>query len=99
MKRALLGGFLFLLLTIQQCTAQESKLFTKPLFSHTTYSTNTVGIFNTYSFATSSPNVSSYRLNYELPKAAVFCRLEDALYKYFNFWIKFRMGNDDKYSN
>lgn len=34
-----------------------------------------------------------------LPKAAVFCRMEDALHKHFNIWIKVRMGDDDRYSN
>jgi len=34
-----------------------------------------------------------------IPKGAIFCRLEDALHKRFNFWIKFRMGTDDKYSD
>jgi len=38
-------------------------------------------------------------VNYTLPKAAIFCRMEDALYKHLNFWLKFRMGIDDRYSN
>ena len=37
---------------------------------------------------------------YTLPKTtAVFCKLEDALHKRFNLWIKVRMGTDDRYSN
>jgi hypothetical protein len=34
-----------------------------------------------------------------LPKGAIFCRLEDAIYNHLNFWVKFRMGTDDRYSN
>lgn len=34
-----------------------------------------------------------------LPKGAVFCRMEDAIYNRLNFWVKFRMGTDDRYSN
>ncbi|HSY77126.1 MAG TPA: hypothetical protein VK890_09740 [Bacteroidia bacterium] len=41
----------------------------------------------------------SNNFNYTLPKGAIFCRMEDALYKRFNIWIKFRMGTDDRYSN
>jgi hypothetical protein len=33
------------------------------------------------------------------PKGAIFCRMEDAIYNRLNFWIKFRMGMDDRYSN
>jgi hypothetical protein len=98
MKRGLISIFLLLFLA-PFCSAQENRLFTQPLFSHTNYSAKPIGIFNTYSFSSASPNVPSYRLNYELPKAAIFCWLEDVLYKHFNFWIKFRMGNDDRYSN
>ncbi|HTA28248.1 MAG TPA: hypothetical protein VK809_10690 [Bacteroidia bacterium] len=34
-----------------------------------------------------------------LPKGAIFCRMEDAIYNHLNFWVKFRMGTDDRYSN
>jgi hypothetical protein len=34
-----------------------------------------------------------------LPKGAIFCRMEDALHAHLNFWVKFRMGTDDRYSN
>ncbi len=34
-----------------------------------------------------------------LPKGAIFCRMEDAIYNKLNFWVKFRMGIDDRYSN
>lgn len=34
-----------------------------------------------------------------LPKGAIFCRMEDAIYNHLNFWVKFRMGTEDKYSN
>jgi hypothetical protein len=38
-------------------------------------------------------------IKYTLPKGAIFCRMEDALYKHLNVLIKVRMGTDDKYSN
>jgi hypothetical protein len=34
-----------------------------------------------------------------LPKGAIFCRMEDAIYNHLNFCVKFRMGTDDRYSN
>jgi len=40
-----------------------------------------------------------YNLKRDLPKGAIFCRMEDAIYNRLNFWIKFRMGTDDRYSN
>lgn len=56
--------------------------------------------FSTY-YSIGNTNVFPliYNFNYTLPKGAVFCRMEDALHKRFNLWIKFRMGNDDRYSN
>lgn len=38
-------------------------------------------------------------IRYILPKAAIFCRMEDAFYKRFNVLVKVRMGTDDRYSN
>lgn len=40
-----------------------------------------------------------YSFRYILPKGAIFCRMEDAIYNKLNFWVKFRMGTDDRYSN
>ncbi len=34
-----------------------------------------------------------------LPKGAIFCRMEDVIHAHLNFWVKFRMGTDDRYSN
>ncbi len=51
---------------------------------------------NTYYPLVYSP---TYSLKCTLPKGAVFCRMEDAIYNRLNFWIKFRMGTDDRYSN
>jgi len=42
---------------------------------------------------------SNLSLKYCLPKGAVFCHMEDVIYNRLNFWIKFRMGTDDRYSN
>lgn len=36
---------------------------------------------------------------YELPKGAIFCRMEDAIYNKLNFCVKLRMGTDERYSN
>lgn len=44
-------------------------------------------------------SLQEYNLKYTLPKGAIFCRMEDAIYSHLNFWVKFRMGTDDKYSN
>jgi hypothetical protein len=38
-------------------------------------------------------------IKYTLPKAAIFCRMEDAVYKHAGFIFKIRMGCDDAYSN
>jgi hypothetical protein len=42
---------------------------------------------------------STLNIKYSLPKGAIFCRMEDALYNRLNFWVKIRMGDDDRYSN
>ena len=48
-----------------------------------------------------SPILFSPACNFKctLPQGAVFCRMEDAIYNHLNFWVKFRMGTDDRYSN
>ncbi len=39
------------------------------------------------------PTVTTqYNLKCTLPKGAIFCRMEDAIYNHLNFWVKFRMG-------
>jgi hypothetical protein len=43
--------------------------------------------------------IMSDNLKCTLPKGAIFCRMEDAIYNHLNFWVKFRMGTDDRYSN
>lgn len=40
-----------------------------------------------------------WNFKYPLPKGAVFCRMEEALYSRLNFWVKIRMGTDERYSN
>lgn len=40
-----------------------------------------------------------FNFKYELPKGAIFCRMEDAIYNKLNFWVKLRMGTDERYSN
>jgi hypothetical protein len=46
-----------------------------------------------------SPIMQIHEIRYNLPKGAIFCRMEDALHEHFNFWFKVRMGCDDSYSN
>jgi hypothetical protein len=41
----------------------------------------------------------TFSFKYTLPKRAIFCRMEDLIYSKLNFWVKFRMGTDDRYSN
>jgi hypothetical protein len=40
-----------------------------------------------------------WNFKYTLPRGAVFCRMEEALYNRLNFWVKIRMGTDERYSN
>ena len=93
MKRAIIVCFL-----LSQCVVGFGQLLfakislQKPL-THSAYL-----VFPAYQ----RPSVFSanpLHINCQLPKGAIFCRMEDALYKKFNIWIKFRMGNDDRYSN
>ncbi len=45
------------------------------------------------------PSFRVQQIKYALPKAAIFCRMEDAVYRHFNFLFKIRMGSEDYYSN
>jgi len=56
-------------------------------------------LINTGFVKTITPVQSLQDIKYNLPKGAIFCRMEDALHSKFNFWFKVRMGCDDKYSN
>ena len=47
----------------------------------------------------SQVELKNINIERNIPKGAIFCRMEDAIYKKLNFWFKFRMGTDDKYSN
>jgi hypothetical protein len=38
-------------------------------------------------------------IRYCMPKGGIFCQMESAIHQRLNFWIKFRMGTDDKYSD
>jgi hypothetical protein len=42
---------------------------------------------------------SAVNFKYTLPRGAIFCRMEEAIYNRLNFWVKFRMGTDERYSN
>lgn len=45
------------------------------------------------------PSFQVQQIKYTLPKAAIFCRMEEAVYKRYNFLFKIRMGSDDRYSD
>ena len=98
MKRAFLFLVLFWITITSTCTAQDKTKTT--LFAPITFTYNTIykstGILFTQPTVKPLPN---YSFNYILPKGAIFCRMEDALHSHFNIWIKFRMGDDDRYSN
>lgn len=101
MKKPILIAFLFLSGIMATCSAQQKAPYTllklnTGLFTY--HSAATINLFNN-SLATPQATVPAMRLTYSLPKGAIFCRMEDALYKHLNFWIKFRMGTDDRYSN
>ena len=38
-------------------------------------------------------------IKYCLPKGGIFCQMESAIHQRLNFWIKFRMGTDDRCSD
>ena len=84
------------------CSAQQAKTL-KFKWSLQGAQKNNFAIF--YNTSTSKSWYSGKKvipvndITYTLPKGAIFCRMEDVLYKHFNIWIKLRMGVDDKYSN
>jgi hypothetical protein len=55
-----------------------------------------INILNANSGMQFSPE---WNFKYTLPKGAIFCRMEDAIYNKLNFWVKFRLGTDEIYSN
>lgn len=74
-------------------SAQQIKAVESPSIKSDTAIT-TIAKKNNYIAPVSIPGASC-----STPKGAVFCRMEDALYKRLNIHIKLRMGVDDKYSN
>ncbi|HXP50989.1 MAG TPA: hypothetical protein VN922_13605 [Bacteroidia bacterium] len=96
MKRIL---FYFSVLIIWHAgNAQEKVLKPQSLFKPL-YQTFNNYAGSLYSPANSFKSLHTYCFTYSLPKGAIFCRMEDALHQRFNIWIKFRMGDDDRYSN
>jgi hypothetical protein len=99
MNRAVFIAFFFLVTSAGKTSAQQKLQFSSFKFE----STLPLNSFSRRSLYTSTP-LMLYKpmllhINYTIPKGAIFCRMEDALYKHLNFWVKFRMGTDDKYSN
>jgi|GEM_PF-2151829 hypothetical protein len=96
MKRILL--FFPILILSCTCSAQEKAAKTQSLFKPLPqYFNNYTGtLYTPLKSFNPSPN---YSFTYSRPKGAIFCRMEDALHQHFNIWIKFRMGDDDRYSN
>ncbi len=107
LNKLFLFPILLLLAMWQPCTAQQTMWQPMPVFTpiYTHLVLNSTPYQNTalaFTPNTSAGNIrpaANYTIHYVLPKGAIFCRMEDALYKHFNFWIKFRMGNDDRYSD
>jgi hypothetical protein len=98
---------LFLLAIWQPAKAQQTNNYAPPtltpfctqlVLNNTTHKNSRI-VFTDQATATVLNPATHYNFHYVLPKGAIFCRMEDALYKHFNFWIKFRMGNDDRYSD
>jgi len=98
---------IFLFTLLLQCKAQQVKAFTFQ------WKVNAAGkedrsLFQNTSSVIMLPGETTQQVSfflplqpikYTLPKGAIFCRMEDALYKHFNVLIKVRMGTDDRYSN
>jgi hypothetical protein len=99
MNRVVFVVFLFLLVSAGIASAQQKLQFNSFKFE----SALPISSSSQRSLYTSTPFMLYkpvfLHFNYTLPKAAIFCRMEDALYKRLNFWLKFRMGSDDRYSN
>jgi len=99
---------IFLFALLLQCKAQQAKAFTFQ-WKVNTESREDAAIFQRdnskpFFLVGNSESVSLLSsplqpIKYILSKGAIFCRMEDALYKHFNVWIKVRMGTDDRYSN
>lgn len=100
MKKLTLITCVLLFTVLQICSAQEKAVKQQSMFKPLPLN------FSNYSYSSTllTPAkyfkpLANYCFTYSLPKGAIFCRMEDALHERFNFWIKFRMGDDDRYSN
>ena len=98
---------IFLFALLLQCKAQQAKAFTFQ-WKVNAADKESVFFFQNDKSVTMLPGETTQRVSffsplqpikYTLPKGAIFCRMEDALYKHFNVLIKVRMGTDDRYSN
>lgn len=94
MKKAGILSLLLLLCTMGISQLHYNKVFFK---KQAKFNAGCFMPFTSYSFNPYTRPLPP--IKYELPKGAIFCRMEDALHEHFNIWIKFRMGNDDRYSN
>ena len=89
-------SFLLILFAASVCNAQQLK---KPdLFTHQKNNKVTVVVYSP--IIQHSVISNSYpMLKYSCPKGGIFCQMESAIHQRLNFWIKFRMGTDDRYSD
>lgn len=97
--KKLLITYSLLLITynlVAQNKITATRIIAPALFSHPAQGNRL--LFTQTNTAAVKP-LPNYIYNYVLPKGAIFCRMEDALHSRFNIWIKFRMGDDDRYSN
>jgi len=112
-KKTILTFILFLLCRKFSFSQTNYSLVETPKFSFALPDANFVGIKNnTFQLFDKKPIVffmnvprSSFELNhdlhfshYEIPKGAVFCRIENNLRNTFNIWIKVRAGTDESYN-
>ncbi|MBC7864529.1 MAG: hypothetical protein IAF38_16260 [Bacteroidia bacterium] len=61
------------------------------------FNKNSPGIFSS-KFFSPKINTASLCVNFEIPRGAIFCRMEKALMNKSNIWIKFRAGDEKYYS-
>ncbi len=99
MNRAVFIVFIFLVVSVGRTSAQQKLQFSSFKFktSLPPATSSSIRLYTNAPLILYKPIL--LHVNYTLPKAAIFCRMEDALYKRLNFWVKFRMGSDDRYSN
>jgi hypothetical protein len=95
MKKSVIS-FVLILFTASVCIAQQLK---KPdLFAHKEDKKTSVLLCSPIAPNSVINNQCPF-IKYSCPKGGIFCQMESAIHQHLNFWIKFRMGTDDRYSD